>query len=427
MPQRRQRSSDCLVAVAAAALWAFAQPAAALDPAYLSELPDPKRIAQDFQGTDRLDTLTLQVAALTRLNRLITEMAGDRYYTPGKYPTPDETRAVAAIRAVAEPLGAAAEATFDPKARGADTPRARWRAKVRGYEESDELYMRLMQLYFTPAFRAAHATKLAAKQSSQNAGREQIERGRRALNGETEPVAPRSRTTSMLAGVAMLALLLLGGVKVVRRPRISAKPPHRCWIGFSRYTIEAVTGTIANYAHRETWATWRSSDSATGRFFGPSISGYKEAHEEFTLETQAGAEPIRLDSYWPEVSTKVFENKVGRRATALSITHGGERRCVSVFVHGQRYAEAHAALKVAVDELFPRPWWTVLPAVVLAYVIGDLAVASEYSGAIGALIGMPAWEITCRVLLSRKPRAFERDGLDPLAMTLAQDTTGVAR
>ena len=425
MSQRRRRSADYLVAIAAV-LCAFAQRAAALDPAYLGELPDPRRIEQDFQGTDRLDTLALQVAALTRLNRLVAEMAGDRYYTPGKYPTPDETRAAAAIRAVAEPLGAAAEATFDPKARGADTPRARWRARVRGYESSDELYMRLMQLYFTPAFRAAHAAKLAEKQSSQNVGREEIERGRRALNGETEPVAPGSRTTSILVGVAMVALLLLGGVKLVRRPRISTKPPHRCWIGFSRYTFEAATGTIANYAHRETWATWRSSD-ATGRYFGEAISGYKEAHEEFTLETPAGAEPIRLDSYWPDVSTKVFENKVGHRATALSMTRRGERRVVAVFVHGQRHPEAHAALRVAVEELFPRPWWTVLPAVVLGYVIGDLAVASDYSGAIGALIAMPAWEIICRVLLSYRPRAFAGGELNRLTMTLAQDAAGVTR
>jgi hypothetical protein len=128
-------------------------------------MPAPKRITQDFQGSDRLDTLALQVAALTRLNRLVTEMAGDRYYTPGEYPTPDEARVIAAIRAEATTLGAEAEATFDPKARGADSPRAQWRKKVSAYERGDELSARLMQLYFSPAFRDAHAAAGSVEQS----------------------------------------------------------------------------------------------------------------------------------------------------------------------------------------------------------------------------------------------------------------------
>jgi hypothetical protein len=40
---------------------------------------------------------------------------------------------------------------------------------------------------------------------------------------------------------------------------------------------------------------------------------------------------------------------------------------------------------------------------------------------------MPAWEITCRVLQQYRPRAFAGDGVNPLAMTLAQDATGVTR
>ena len=413
MPRRRQPSAYRLLAVAAAILCAFAQSAAALDPAYLSELPDPKRIAQDFQGTDRLDTLALQVAALTRLNRLVTEMAGDRYNTPGKYPTPDETRAIAAIRTVAEPLGAAAEATFDPKARGVSAPRAQWRAKVRGYESSDELYMRLMQLYFTPAFQATHATELAAKQSTQSAGREQIERGRRALKGEKEPVPPPDYAREILFGVAMLALCLVGGLRMLRRTKITATPPHRFRVGFRRYTIEAATGTIANYSHHEVEAfrTW------DGSYTTPEAGGAR-AEEAFTLDSPRGSEPIHLESYTPHRTPHVLQNAVGQTATVLWTSRAGSRLYLAIYVHTRRDAEPHGATTVAFDELFSRPWWTLVPAVLLAYVIGDLAVGSEFSGAIGGLIAMVVWEMLYRVLLSRR-YACARSQLNPLAKSAA--------
>jgi len=66
-----------------ACLCLMALPCAALEPAYLGDMPDPVRVTRDFAGEDRLDTLALQVAALSRLNRILLEMAGQRRYQPG--------------------------------------------------------------------------------------------------------------------------------------------------------------------------------------------------------------------------------------------------------------------------------------------------------------------------------------------------------
>jgi len=400
------------VVVAACALLAFARNAAALEPAYLSEFPEPKRITQDFQGSDRLDTLALQIAALTRLNLLVSEMAGDRYYGQGKYPTADEARVVAAVRATAEPLGAEAEATFDPKARGADTPRAQWRSKEKAYERSDELYTRLIQLYFTPAFQAAHATQLAAKQRAQSVGREQIDRGRRALKGEKEPVPPPNYTREILFGVAMLALCLVGGLGMLRRTKITATPPHRFRVGFRRYTIEEATGTIANYSHHEV------AGRTTWDRYTPLEGGGSRANEDFTLDSPRGSEPIHLESYTPHTTPRMLEKAVGQTATVLWTSRAGSRLYLSIYVHTRRDAEPHGATTVAFDELFSRPWWTLVPAVLLAYVIGDLAVGSEFSGAIGGLIAMVVWEIVYRVLLSQR-YASARSQLNPLAKSMA--------
>ena len=402
--------------IAALALAAFLQNAAALDPSYLGELPDPKRITQDFKSSDPLDTLALQVAALTRLNRLVTEMAGDRYYTTGKYPTPDEARVVAAIRAVAEPLGAEAEATFDPTARGADTPRARWRDKVREYERGDELYARLMQLYFTPAFRATHDAKLAAKTDSQQKTRDALERGRRTLKGEKEPIPPPDYTREILFGVAMFALCLVGSLGLLRRTKITARPPYRFWVGFRRYTIEGATGTIANYSHHEV-----GSLRATNQYGMPEGGGGSRSEEAFTLGSPRGSEPIHLASCTPHNTPQVLQNAIGQEATVLWTARAGNRLYLSIYVHTRREAETHGATTVAFDELFSRPWWTLVPAVLLGYVIGDLAVGSEYSGAIGGLIAMPVWEILYRVLLSHR-LTFARHQLNPLAKSVAAAT-----
>ena len=61
---------------------------------------------------------------------------------------------------------------------------------------------------------------------------------------------------------------------------------------------------------------------------------------------------------------------------------------------------------VTSEELLSRSWWTIVPAVLLAYVIGDLTVGSEYSGAIAGLIAMVVWEVVYRVLLTSRSQSL---------------------
>lgn len=386
---------------AACVLVGFAHAATATDPAYLAELPDAKRVAQDFKGSDRLDTLALQIAALTRLGQIVTEMAGDRYYTPGKYPTPDEARALAAIKAAAEPLAAEAETAFDPKARGADTPRQRWRNKSREYAGSDELNARLMQLYFTPAFRSAHEAGLTAKARSQQKGREELQRGKDALDGKTEPKPPPAYAQEILFGAAMLALCLLGGLRMLRRPKLKTTAPHRVWLGFKRYTVETATGVIANYSHHE--IRGRRDFSVVP---GQTPLGSGQTDEQFTLDGPHGSEPFYLVSL-TDLAPRLLERKIGQSATAAWITSAGKRLFLAIHVRGERDPVTHVQTDTSMEELFSRPWWTLVPAVLLAYVIGDLAIGSEYSGAIAGLIAMVVWEIIYKVLFPRRSSDLE--------------------
>ena len=112
----------------------------------MSEFPDPQRVIEDFQGADRLDTLALQMAALTRLNRFVPEMAGPRYNTARAINTrqPTSNACRNAIHAAATPLDAEVGALLGTGPRPPGTPRGEWYAKFEAYQYSDELYQRLM-------------------------------------------------------------------------------------------------------------------------------------------------------------------------------------------------------------------------------------------------------------------------------------------
>ena len=382
--------SLAVLSLAAISLLGLARNAAAADPSYLAGFPDPQRITQDFKGKDRLDTLALQVAALTRLDLIVTQMAGNRRYTP------DEKRVTAAIRSAAERLAAEAEAAFDPNARGTNSPREQWRAKVRAYD-NEATHARLMQLYFTPAFRAELTAKLQARDA----------RGKRAPDAKP---APSGKVREALVGATMLVLCVLGGYRLLRRPTVTTTAPHRLRVGFRRYTIAAATGTIANYSHREVKGRQDFSSNATdtGRSYF--------VEERFTLDGPQRREAFHLVSY-SQVEPRLG-NRVGQQATVLWTTKAGARLFLSIYVHGERDAERLGAATVTSQELLSRPWWTIVPAVVLAYVIGDLTVGSEYSGAIGGLIAMVVWEIVVRVLLTSRSRSL-LDHVVPLAKRLA--------
>ena len=225
--------------------------AAALEPPYLDEMPNPQRVLRDFKGRDRLDTLALQLGALARLSRIVVEMAGTRYYTPGQYPTADEARILQAIRAASEPLLAEAEGTFDPKLTGADTPRAEWRRSVARYRESAEVYQRLMDLYFSPQFRKLHGAMLAERGATIDNARAAQERGRRALAGEPEPIAPKDWTWALVLAGAMLLLLVLGNLHLLLPMRIGASDPHVLRVGLKSYRLDWVAGVVTVYSKKD--------------------------------------------------------------------------------------------------------------------------------------------------------------------------------
>jgi hypothetical protein len=397
--------------------------AAALEPAYLDEMPSPERVLRDFKGEDRLDTLALQLGAMARLNRIVVEMAGARYHTPGQYPTPDEARILASIRAASEPLAAEAEATFDPALTGADTPRAEWRRSVARYRNSGDVYDRLMELYFSPQFRDAHGASLAERGATIDAARDAEERGRRALAGEPEPVAPKDRTWALVFGGAMLLWLVLGNLHLLLPIRVDASDPHVLRIGLKRHRLGSATGVLTDYAKKdevkEVVYTRRNARGDEEHH-----STYSTTHHEsFVL---AGPSPAEIHVASVAAVQRLydrFDGRAGNRVTAVWASLKDADRYLRFYDWTRNAVVEHQATWGALEEMTPLRYWTVVPAAVLGAVIGATTGtfgsrdAPEFSAVATAAVAALAWYIGCRLLAWRRRATFARE-LTPLIQRL---------
>jgi hypothetical protein len=402
----------------AALVGLIALPCSALEPAYLSEFPDPQRVLQDFRGTDRLDTLALQMAALTRLNRFVPEMAGTRYYGAGQYPTRDEQRTLDAITAVATPLEAEVDAAVGVRPRTPGTPRGAWQAKFEAHLYGDDLYQRLMAAYFSPSFRAAHIASTGATDALRERGRAQVERGARTLAGEAEPVNTPSRTREIEFGLAMLALVVLGAAPLWRRARISASAPYAFRLALKRYQVEYVSGVLANYSQRlikRTISFHGSEDKSAP--WQPRALIQRTSHaveESFTIDGAGRSEAFTIE----EVTGR-FNTQVGQRVTALWITRQGRRSCLGFWSARENQEISHSVTAESLDPLF-KPWrWTVFAAIALGYVIGDLAAPFEFAGLVFAFGAYFVWLGLFMLLSWRRRTVFRRDEIMPLLARVA--------
>ena len=288
-------------------------------------------------------------------------MAGPRYNRPGQYPTADEQGVMNAIRAAAAPLDADVGAELGTGPRGPGTPRGEWYAKFEAYQYSDELYERLMDSYFSPSFRAAHAASTGAVAASQERGREQLERGRRALAGEPEPVITADRTREIQIGLAMLALVVLGAAPLLRRATISAHAPYTFRLGFKRYGIEWVSGVLANYSHREITVitSFRGPEDKSAPW-QPRTLHRRRSHyveESFTIDSAGSSEAIRVAGLM-----RTLDKQVGQHVTVLWITRQGEQNYRGLLGARNKIKRLRTGLTADSLDPFFKPWrWTVFP------------------------------------------------------------------
>ncbi len=268
---------------------------------------------------------------------------------------------------------------------------------MQAYETGDELQARLMQLYFSPAFREAHAAKLLDKRALQAAGREDLERRGKELRGERE-VRVESHAIEIGIGVAALALLVLGSFNFLRAPTVSRTEPYRFRVGLKSFPIEHATGAIANYTRSEVRQRhFKQYSQYAHNADEPTVTEVTvQVDEEFTLDEAGRSEPIHFQTLAPDASVVPATMHAGDRRTVLWTTIAGERAYVCF--KGPRLGDGHPVTRRAFTQLFPRPNWTAVPALVLGFVIGDLVVASQYSGVLAVFVAYPVWAGVMKLL-----------------------------
>ena len=328
-----------LLSVAAFVAVVLSLPALAVNPPYLAEFPDPERVAKDFaQGKDQMDTLAHQVAALNRLYQLAAEMAGERRFAPGPdaFPNADELALRSRIGKLGGPLQREAEATFDPKAKGFDTPRAKWMRRLHNYQESEELLDELMQRYFSPQFQKSYSLITGYMHKVREQSAKETLRGSYTLRGMKMPrweeMSADERRNGLIFGGAMVFLLILGlWLQLRRRPDVPADR-NKLRTGFQGQTYDWATGTLSGFSARlegHRWVNrpasvkthWGDGTVTTSSGSGPeTITHTTDVDEEFSLVYEGGQMDINLFHTQPgfeSLATQYFKNSENHRVTAV--------------------------------------------------------------------------------------------------------------
>lgn len=359
-------------------------PLLAQEASYLAELPPPQRIIEDFAGgRDQLDTLARQVGALQRLHRMVGELGGRRYATQGA--TPAERIIQQGYAEAAGVLRQQALERFGPGPHAINSPRARWVGSVDRYERSGDVYTTLLG-YFPPAVQAQHRAEMVALGRAQAEGRALINQGLRELSGETESQweqqSPESRQGA-IAWISLLSVLLgLGLLRELLPVKVTGGTTPSLRVGFRRYRLNAVTGTLGN---------WRAELKSTTTFWerqeaGGSVRRWTTNEsmmtEHFDLQgpqgTGGSAQITHLVPPFARtaaqqadlVSQSVLGSLQGQPLSMLLATRRWRRRGATVMF--RRPAGEYIATALTdpvVDRLVRVRAWTFWPAAMLGFVI----------------------------------------------------------
>ena len=413
-------------------LLAAAAPGQALEPSYLAEMPEPRRVLANIQGRDRLDTLARQMAAMSILRKLVDEMAGTRYYAGGTFPMPDEKRIADRYAAESVRLQNEAFASFDPAAKGPDTPRRKWEAQRYAYARDPQFRAALLEQYFSPQFRARlEATVADLKQRVQRHQAQQRRAGER-LAGRRESnwdrMGPSEREGAITAAVLTLLLLGLSAVRELRRSGFVGADFSRYRVGFRRYRIEWITGPIANYeAVKDIHGTLKEEYNPATHETKRVGTVYATLQEKFEItgERDSGAHEVRyvdVTKKHPEThGAGSFAAHVGHRTTAVWATRRGRK--TGYYIAFRDWAASrdidHPATGVALRTILGARWWSLLPALGLGLVIGSATdvlagllpgLSGRGHGLIMALLVAVLWGILlARFSAGRQARFAERE------------------
>jgi hypothetical protein len=155
---------------AAAAQTAPSSPPLRADtPAFLRQMPEPKRVIADIHGSDELDAAARQVAALNRLIDVVVVLSGTAHAPGGPQLTMEEANLNGRYAGAASSLRSSVYRSIDPdnkQQRDENSERNQWNRLLDRYGNDEAFTTALLQGYLSPELTAEYLAHM--RQTRQN-------------------------------------------------------------------------------------------------------------------------------------------------------------------------------------------------------------------------------------------------------------------
>ena len=361
--------------------------AQALNPAYLAEMPSVERVLADNRGKNELDTKARQVAALTQARKAIEDLGIARIRSGY---LPDEKRLIGEYWAAVTRLQDEAKVLAGP-ATGVDSPWAQWMFLEGRYERDAAFRAENLSRYLSPALRQ----QLNATNADTDARVRESKRQIRADSGVrlSEWETLDEDRQQMAVGFAAIAgfLLLLFGVRELRRFGLPPTEPLILQAGFRRYALRHFTGTVTNYSRwiETSTTTTTTTDSRGAR--STSVSSSSVEHETFTLVSAGGSHDVSVDG------AKAYVDNGSLVSAVWAVPPGKNEGDYIVFL--DRTTQRVRPFRYVLQRMMQLTTWLMVPVLLLAFIVSSstglwLGLLPRTNGMLRGFLGvLTAWVV----------------------------------
>lgn len=396
-------------AAAAILLQFVALSVAALEPAWLNEMPPVERVLADTTGKNPLDTKARQAAAFAQLRKAIEDL-GDRRRVSGYLP--DEKRLIAMYGERYFGLQNEARALTGPPDGTSDSPWAKWLALEGRYERDPAFRAEVLTRYLSADTRTRLNVTIANTDARVRESKREITRGSGREVGFWDAMEPDEQAATL--GFAFVVALVFA-VFMVREARLFGllpSDPMTLQAGFRRYALRQATGMVENYAKwidtTKTTTTTRYESGQTST----SVSFSSVTHEVFTLRGGGGAHTVHVLNADLDVAN-------GSRVTAVWGLRGKETTGDYLIFFDRSTNRTLPIIRALQAALAPTRW-LMLPTLVAAAFVSSqtgllLGLLPRTNGALRGFIGLFAGWVLMLLILGlvaryRAKRFARRDG-----------------
>lgn len=216
----------------------------------------------------------------------------------------------------------------------------------------------------------------------------------------------------------MLALIYFGNASIFRPMRLD-RDAKVLRVGLRRLPVDWISGNIVDYSQRSVsrTETYTPEMSPSGYQADPIHFHKHDRYESFSVDTPEGRQPISVASINDMFR---FEEFHGQKLTALWVTVSGTRWYLGFRV--PKHHVDHPETDWSITTLTKPHFWTVVPAIVLGYIVGNWIALFEFFGVLCMFIAMPVYGASLSAIAGWRRGKFRYDEVRPTMLALAGET-----